>query len=157
MEIHVRSLDPNAADEVALVAARMRETIGEVLGKARGGSLYDAAFLESRVREHLDRDDAAVLLGLLGTTIVSHVILRVEDEAGLFGTLYVAPDARRLGVAGALVGAGEAWMRERRLSRARTYTHPANAPLHALFGGRGYVLSPISPDFVKLERPLGAS
>jgi GNAT superfamily N-acetyltransferase len=85
---------------------------------------------------------------------VGHTIVRVEDGGGLFSTTYVDPPARGLGVAAALLARGEAWMRERRLPLARTYTDRRNAKLIALYQGRGYGLAAGPDDFVILSKEL---
>jgi len=156
----VRPIDPGADAEIAIVARRMRATLVEVLGAERGGAMYDMDWLRQRVRWHLDpasctgqvfvAEDAA-------GRIVGHTIVRVEaaDGApfGLFSTTYVAPEARRASVATRLLERGEAWMRERGLGAAETWTDPGNAKLIRLFEGRGYALTPAG-EMVRLSRPL---
>lgn len=159
--IHIRPIDPDSTGEVALVATRMRDTLIEVLGQERGGSMYSHEWLEARVRWHLDAAQCtgAVFLAELDGRVVGHSIVRVEPDAdqtdiGLFSTTYVEPAARRRGVAGRLLERGEAWMRARGMTIAVTYTDRANANLQALYIGRGYTLSDMPEDFVRLARTL---
>lgn len=171
--VTIRPLDPSSADEIALVARRMRATLVEVLGAERGDAMYDDAWLTARVRFHLDGADgcgAAVFLAVDGSdAVLGHCIVRVvhddaggaestEDAAdarfGLFSTTYVEPSARRRGVADALLTAGEAWMRARGLAEARTFTDASNAPLHALYVRRGYQLTRLDDEWVRLSRQL---
>ena len=148
-------------DAVARIATRMRLTLVEVLGAARGEAMYSLDWLEARVRWHLDRqpEAAAVLGAFVGGDLVGHTLVRIEAGAdgvdhGLFSTTYVDPAHRRGGVAGALLDAGEDWMRSRALRRSVTYTDADNAKLIALYRGRGYGLHPEADHFVRLQRPL---
>lgn len=159
---HVRPIEPEAAGEVALVAARMRATLAEVLGPARGEAMYDLAWLEARVRWHLDPAacTGAVFVAVDGAgAIAGHTIVRREVDGdgrpfGLFSTTYVAPEARHGGAATALLRAGEAWMRARGLAEAVTYTHPGNEKLQRLYAREGYAPAPVDADFVRLARAL---
>lgn len=148
-KLRVRPLNPAAADEIERVARRMRATLVEVEGEAVGAALYSMAWLRERVRFHLDpqRAVAQVLLALDGEDdgeVLGHTIVRRELEPegpafGLFSTTYVAPPARRRGVADALLLAGEQWMRDRRLPAAATWTSSSNDKLIRLYVRHGYV------------------
>jgi hypothetical protein len=50
---HCRPIDPDSDAEVDLVAARMRETLVEVLGRERGEVMYTMEWLRARVRRHM--------------------------------------------------------------------------------------------------------
>ncbi len=165
--MRIRPLSTDA--ERALVARRMRLTLVEVLGEARGTAMYSLEWLEGRVDEHLHRDDAAVLLAESGAAvsqesneaddgIAGHTILRVESDGdgrfGLFSTTFVAPDARRQGIGRALLQAGEDWMRARSLPRAATMTAADNHRLIAMYTGCGYRIVARSGEMVRLERRL---
>lgn len=158
--IRVRPIDPLALEEVELVAARMGETLVEVLGEDVGGSMYTPEWLVARVRFHLDPTACLgeVFLAVTGESIIGHTIVRQEpsegDFAGLFSTTYVTPDARRDGAARLLLDAGEDWMRAHGLTSSVTYTDPENAKLIELFTSRGYALVHVSHDFVQLSRRL---
>ncbi|MBI5168384.1 MAG: GNAT family N-acetyltransferase [Candidatus Eisenbacteria bacterium] len=145
----IRPIDPEAHDEVALVAERMRLTLVEVLGEETGGAMYTREWLEDRVREHLDpaRLRGQVFVAVeSGGAVAGHTIVRIEEDDGgrafgVFSTTYVAPDARRGGVADALLDRGEAWMREQQVTVAQTWTSDTNDPLLALFRKHGYALT----------------
>lgn len=152
------------ADEdgvIALIAARMRQTLEEVLDPERGRAMYSMAWLDGRVRQHLpggDLDGSALVIG--GTGIDGHVLLRPDaDDAGpfaLIATIFVDPAARRGGLATSLVDHAEQWARRRGLLRIRTYTSEHNAKLIGLLRHRGYavVLADEEVEMVGLERVL---
>lgn len=150
----VRPIDPASAEEIALVAARMKRTLVEVLGEAQGAGMYSDAWLEERVREHLDpaRLNGQVFVSQDdGGAITGHTIVRVErDEGGhafgVFSTTYVEPGSRRSGVADALIARGEDWMRERGVTAAQTWTSDTNDPLLALFRKHGYTVTLSVPE-----------
>ncbi len=158
----IRPIDAANAAEIQLVAQRMRQTLIEVLGEARGSAMYSPAWLEQRVRWHLDghaTTGEVLLAETLDGVIVGHTIVRIDqDEAGapvgLFSTIYVDPAFRNAGVAQRLVTCGEAWMVRYALSRAVTYTDVDNIKLQTLFRARGYVMKAMPDDFVELSRAL---
>jgi GNAT superfamily N-acetyltransferase len=159
----VRALDHDSPSEIELVAARMRATLVEVLGEERGGAMYTMDWLVDRVRFHLDpaRSTGEVFVAVDETgQIAGHTIVRVEVEdgerLGYFSTTYVIPEARRRGLAHALIEAGEAWMRARAMTRAATDTADDNHRLHRLFAAHGYAIVYRSEDkrMVRLARPL---
>ena len=161
--VQIRPLNPASDAEVALVASRMRLTLIEVVGEERGAAMYTTDWLEARVRHHLDPAacTGAVFLAERGGEIVGHTIVREEPDGeggvmGLFSTTYVAPGARRQGVASALVRRGEAWMRARGLERAATATGEHNARLLGLFGAHGYEITLTEGEMVLLGRALSA-
>ena len=143
------------------MASRMRETLGEVLGKERGDGMYSKEWLEERVRFHLDPSRTAeVFLAETDEQIVGHAIVREEQEKGetygLFSTLFVLPDHRRRDVARALVAYGEGWMREQGFKRAATNTSSSNEKLIRLFEGQGYRTVLRVDQMVHLSRPLSS-
>lgn len=166
--LSLRPLDPAAPSEIDLVARRMRATLVEVEGEAVGTALYTLEWLRDRVRWHLDRPDAAVLLAVdAAGQIVGHTIVRKEEDAdtgpyGLFSTTYVVPEARRAGVADALLRAGEDWMRSRSLPRGATWTSAGNTKLIRLYAKHGYtttathVHEATGTPMVRLARELSA-
>ena len=162
MTLCIRPLDPTRDDEVELVATRMRATLVEVVDSVEGQTMYTMKWLRQRVRWHLDPEacegEVFVAEGD-GGAIVGHTIVRVETAEGggrfgLFSTFYVAPEARHQGLGSALLARGEAWMRERGLIEAATFTAVTNAPLIALCEGHGYALAPAHPEMVRLSRAL---
>lgn len=158
----IREIDPHSPAEVEIVAARMRETLVEVLGEETGRSMYTMDWLIQRVRWHLDPNAStgAVFLSENGEgQVTGHTIVRIDaDEAGktigLFSTTFVEPGSRNRGVARGLLARGERWMIERGMTEAVTYTDQDNAKLQKLYIGAGYALSAAPKGFVKLSKPL---
>ncbi len=159
----MRPIDPASDAEVDLVATRMRETLMEVLGEARGDAMYTLDWLRNRVRQHLDPQQytgGVFVAQSAGGDIVGHTIVRIEHpdsgpDFGLFSTVFVAAQARRARVASRLIAHGEAWMAHHALSEAATVTSPTNAKLITLFEGFGYTVAPVNDDFVRLSKRLG--
>lgn len=149
---------------IALVARRMGETLDEVIGRERDEFRYSQAWLEDRVRQHLDPAciEGAVFLAFIsdGRDPVGHTVLRREDDGpatrGVFATTWVSPAHRRLGIARRLVERGERWMEERGMTSVRTDTAADNGPLCELFVRRGYEIIERAPDdsMVRLGRAL---
>ncbi len=117
---HIRPLDPGNAQEVELVATRMRATLVEVVHPEEGRTMYTMEWLRQRVLWHLDPEacQGQVFLGEgEDGDIVGHTIVRIETSEegrpfGLFSTFYVCPDTRHQGLGSALLRRGEAWMRD---------------------------------------------
>lgn len=113
--LRIRVLDPDAREETALVAKRMRQTLMEVLGDERGRQLYELDWLENRVRQHLDPNELAGQVFLSeddDDTITGHTMVRLDKDAvgnsiGLFSTIFVLPGHRKAGVGRALIVCGE--------------------------------------------------
>lgn len=160
----VRHHDPTDRQVVPLVAARMGATLAEVLGP-KGRTMYTPAWLEDRLRWHLDPAtcDGALFLALTGDgpvaeACVGHTLVRheVDDEGpfGLFSTTWVHPDHRRHGVADRLLDAGEAWLLGPGPRRLATATDAGNEPLIRLFERRGYTVRLRRADLgmVRLEK-----
>jgi GNAT superfamily N-acetyltransferase len=142
LTLRLRALDLDSGDDLEWVAQGMRATLIEVEGKAIGVSLYSLDWLRERVRWHLGREDAAVWLALEGDAILGHSIVREESDGGcrhgLVSTSYVKPEARRKGIARALLRHDEAWMQARNLGESRTWTGAFNRPLIGLYESQGY-------------------
>ena len=165
MPIIIRPLNPDSTHEVAWVAQRMKDTLGEVLGEEEGGGRYSLEWLRNRVLWHLDPDRCRGEVFLAEDsegTIQGHCIVRIDrDEAepesqpfGLFSTTWVQPEVRQQGVALELLARGEQWMHQEGMARAVTFTHPENRKLIGLYSRRGYQLTPVSDEFVRLDRVL---
>ena len=157
----IRPINRHDEAELKLVAARMRDTLIEVLGEERGGSMYTMEWLITRAAYHLDPNSCTgeIFLSQNGDRVTGHSIVRVEkDEAGkqygLFSTTYVEPDYRRRGIAQMLIKCGEDWMRSHHLDNAVTYTEPNNEGLKQLFGGMGYASERVNEEFVALKKRL---
>lgn len=142
----IREIDPASDSEIALVAHRMRQTLIEVEGEETGSALYSMEWLAERVRWHLDAascNGKVFLAEYPPGQIAGHTIVRAEaDEAGqpygLFSTTYVAPEARRHGLAQALLQHGEQWMQAQALTSSSTWTSETNMKLIRLFRQHGY-------------------
>ena len=164
--IQTRDLSPDANEEIALVAERMRATLIEVEGLEEGSNLYTLDWLRDRVRWHLDRSNTngrVVLAVEDDGTIVGHTILRMENGDGAFGlvsTTSVIPAARRRGVATTLLALAETWFRSQGAGACGTWTSPTNAPLIELYVRHGYHQVDEGPNdlnaapMVKLAKPL---
>ncbi len=153
--MRLRPLNAGEAAEVELLASRMRDTLVEVLGEARGSGMVDHDWLVERVRFHARV--GLVVVAERDGAIVGHAMAREEDGVGHFSTIYVEPASRRAGVAGALVRRVDAWFAERGLPSARYSTDQDNAPLLALFAKHGYAAAETdaASHMVKLTRRLG--
>ncbi len=164
MELRIESLTPDEGEEIQRIAERMRLTLMEVVGEERGKSMYEMPWLEGRVRQHLDSPDVtgAVFVARVGEApaSVGHTIVRIErdeegEPMGLFSTSYVAPSARRHGIADALLLRGEAWMRERKMPTFATHTSSTNTPLIRLYEKHGYKIVQSIPEdkMIRLAKP----
>ncbi len=145
MPFEIRPIERDDPQELRLVAKRMGTTLVEVLGEKRGRNMYSPEWLLERVKWHLDPAccHGAIFVALDSDILVGHTIVRVDIEergnpTGLFSTTYVVPDARRFGVADALLQRGEHWMREQGMRRATTNTSTENLPLIRLYKKHGY-------------------
>jgi GNAT superfamily N-acetyltransferase len=169
MAPRVRPLSPDDDAAIQLVAARMRDTLVEVLGEARGGSMYTMEWLVARVRWHLNPKlcvGTVLLIEEQPSVIVGHTIVRVEPDdddggggtLGLISTTYVVPERRRAGLAEALLGAGEAWLLSHGATRLATNTSESNWPLIRLYEKAGYSIVRRAPEvkMVQLSRPVRA-
>ncbi|PIR16094.1 MAG: hypothetical protein COV48_10755 [Elusimicrobia bacterium CG11_big_fil_rev_8_21_14_0_20_64_6] len=142
----VRAIDPTSKAEVELVAARMRETLVEVLGKGKGSSMYAMDWLVQRVLFHLDPAKCTGQVYVCENhdgRIVGHTMVRIEETAegrkfGLFSTTYVERESRNQAVASRLLEQGERWMSEHGLNEAATFTDDANTKLIRLYRKHGY-------------------
>ncbi len=155
--MRIEPLDPTDRDAVALVATRMRATLQEVLGPDRGAAMYTLDWLEDRVRQHLGRDDRAVLLAV-DDAVVGHTIVRMEPDAlGLVSTTRVHPDRRRHGVAAALLEAGSAFLVGQGARTLATWTDADNTPLIALYERAGFAVDRRDEEhsMVRLARRVG--
>lgn len=164
----IRPIDPGAEDEIDWVARGMRQTLIEVEGEAAGTALYTLGWLRDRVRFHLDAQQCTGQVWVAEAApgvLLGHTIVRVETDDtgrrfGLFSTTYVAPAQRRGGWASQLLRHGEAWMRERGLPEAATWTSATNTPLIRLYARHGYaetadhVHEVTATRMVRLARPL---
>jgi ribosomal protein S18 acetylase RimI-like enzyme len=134
-----RELDARVDTEVELVATRMRETLVEVLGEARGGAMFTREWLIARVHHYAK--EGVVFVAEENGAIIGHAMARVEDGVGHFGTIFVAPHTRRHGVAQSLMADVERWLRARDVLDVRYYTDEDNEKLITLFRAHGYAIT----------------
>jgi len=147
--IRIREIDANSESEISLVARRMRATLVEVEGERVGTALYTMDWLHGRVRWHLNNPEvcAKVLLAVNhAEEIIGHAIVRKERDLseqsfGLFSTIYVAPEFRRLGIGNDLLKAGEDWFANQRLQSYATWTSSTNLKLIRLYEKHGYAIT----------------
>lgn len=161
-DVSIRRLPDHSDPQLLPVAHAMASTLREVLGPERAAEVHDLDEIVGRVRWHLERAperlaDVFVAEASDGQ-LVGHVLVRRErDDDGPFGlvaTIHIAPERRRAGLASRLISTAEHWMRAHGLTRARTWTDRANAPLVALFEGRGYAADHGQPGWTILSRHL---
>lgn len=158
----IRPIDANSADEIGLVARRMRETLIEVLGEQRGAALYSIDELLQRVRWHLD--PAATTAKIFVTedvrgAIIAHAIARIEvdengDRYGYFSTVFVEPGSRAKGVGTSLIREVEAWLKSMNMPRIVYNTAADHAKLIRLFGRHGFRITLRADEMVQLKKQL---
>ncbi len=162
-DIEVRTVEPHEVETIDLIAERMRATLVEVLDEGRADAMFDHEALVGRVMWHLDRSDeerqAEVYVALLDGEIVGHTMVRVDtvegEELGLFATTYVVPELRRAGAASALLRTGEAWMLERGMAVAATFTDAHNERLLSFYESHGYTCVRLDDEWATARRSLG--
>ena len=106
--MHIRELNPQSESEILLVAQRMRQTLVEVLGEEKGGSMYTMEWLVDRVRWHLNPSNTngrVFLSENRNGEIIAHAIARIDHGSsfGYFSTIFVEPSSRRSGIASLLM------------------------------------------------------
>ncbi len=163
----LRELDPACEADVEWVAQGMHLTLIEVEGE-KGRATYPVAWTRARLREFLDpaKHVAQVFLGVCAddaAAIAGHSILRINTmpdgrRYGLVSTTYVAPANGRAGIADALLGRGEAWIRAQGLDEAATWTSAANVRLIRLYEKHGFAVTETGENdgsrMVRLSKPL---
>lgn len=185
MTMSIRPVRPDDAAECVTIVDRMEQTLIEVLGSVEAArAVHSRAEIVERLAWHLDRiaagtaqvfvaestcrgslegsavEGSVVEGSVVEAAVVGHTIVRLDpDDAtrGVFATTYVAPEARRLGAAAALLQHGEAWFVGRGARLAITYTDPGNDKLQQLYVTHGYTLRAAeSSEFIALEKALPA-
>ncbi len=162
MKTSIRKIDPESKTEIELVAKRMRQTLVDVLGEEKGGSLYTMEWLVNRVLWHLDptKTIARVLLSTdRNGKITGQAIARIEtddsgEKFGYFSTIYVEPGSRGQGVGTTLVKAVESWFLEKRMNFIIYNTAANNSRLIGLFESLGFNLIDKYNDMVRLKKQL---
>lgn len=160
--VTIRDLDPNSCEEIRLVAERMRQTLIDVLGQEKGGSIYTLERLVDRVLWHLDPKNTTARVILSENQdgrITGHAIARIERgedgvSYGYFSTLFVESESRRQGIATALMSQVEGWFREKQIPKIVYNTAHDNAKLIDLFHKHGYCITHQESEMVQLTKPL---
>lgn len=160
--IQIRELDRNSNEEIALVAARMRQTLIEVLGEEKGTALYSMDWLMDRVRWHLDPEQTQAKIFLIETNngeIAAHAIARVESDEksvsyGYFSTIFVEPKSRNRGFAKALLYHVESWFSDIGMPKVVYNTAENHAKLIRLSERHGYKITHRESDMVQLTKVI---
>lgn len=158
----IREIDPQSPSEIELVAARMRQTLVDVMGEEGGGSYYSMDWLLERVRWHLDPRCATAKVYLAegaAGQIIGQAIVRIEHDDdikpfGYFSTIYVDPASRRQGVATSLLDRVEAWAQEQGLPKMVYNTAHYNTKLLDLLYKRGFNITLKEGEMVQLTKTL---
>lgn len=160
--MEIRPIDAASAEEVELVAARMRQTLVEVLGPEKGTALYSMEWLVERVRWHLDPQQTTARIYVAESVdgdITAHAIARIEHELdgrayGYFSTIFVVPGSRNKGLASKLIAQVESWLRSMNMQKIVYNTAAHHAPLIRLFERHGFRISHREAEMVQLTKVL---
>ena len=158
----IREINALSAAEIGLVAARMRQTLVEVLGEEQGTTLYSTDWLLQRVRWHLDPKQTVARIFVAEDAearLIGHAIARIEHDAdghtfGYFSTVFVDPPSRSRGVATALIRHVESWLRSKRTPRITYNTAANHVKLIRLFERHGFQITLRSGEMVQLTKEL---
>lgn len=157
--MRIREIDPQSKFEIDLVAERMRQTLVEVLGEKKGGSMYSMDWLIGRVRWHLDAkntDGRVFLSENHERKIIGHAIARIDHGSafGYFSTIFVEPSSRRHGIATSLMNHVEDWFSARRMPKIIYNTAENHVALIGLFKSHGYKVTHSESEMVQLTKEL---
>jgi GNAT superfamily N-acetyltransferase len=158
----IREINHHLESEISLVAARMRQTLVEVLGEEKGSALYTMDWLVSRVKWHLDstKTNAKVfLIKNADNEIVGHAIARIEggegqENYGYFSTVFIEPNSRDQRMASALIKHVEKWLRAMQMPKVVYNTAENHKKLIRLFDHHGYQITHKESEMVQLTKPL---
>jgi GNAT superfamily N-acetyltransferase len=158
----IREINPNSEEEISLVAARMRQTLVEVLGEEKGTSLYSMEWLLGRVRWHLNSNLATAKIFLIeddNCEIVGHAIARIDTDSderrfGYFSTVFIVPAYRKKGLARSLLLHVEAWLRSMKMQKIAYNTAENHSQLINLFEKNGFAITHREGEMVQLSKHL---
>lgn len=155
----IREIDPKSDFEIGLVAQRMRQTLVEVLGVDKGGSMYSMDWLVERVRWHLDpkNTDGRVFLSENNQgEVIGHAIARIDfgSSVGYFSTIFVEPSSRRHGIAKYLIRHVESWFSRKGMPKVIYNTADNHAAVIGLFKSQGYSITHAEAKMVQLTKVL---
>ncbi len=157
--MRIREIDPQSKSEIALVAQRMRQTLVEVLGEQKGGSMYSMDWLIERVRWHLNPANTNGRVFLNETQdrrIIGHAIARIDHDSpfGYFSTIFVEPSSRRNGNASRMISHVESWLSENGMPKVIYNTAENHTALIDLFKSHGYRIAHSELEMVQLTKDL---
>lgn len=158
----IREIDPQSEFEINLVAQRMRQTLVEVLGEEKGGSMYTMDWLTERVRWHLDPKNTEGRVFLSENQegeIIGHAIARIDfgSSFGYFSTIFVEPSSRRHGIARILMMHVEEWFSKKGMPKVVYNTAENHVATIDLFKSHGYKISHAESEMVQLAKVLSRS
>jgi GNAT superfamily N-acetyltransferase len=145
------SVRPATAADRELLIAWMAATLEDLKGAAAGdpwfeGVTFPAEAAEAHVEEAL-ADEGPLLIATLDGAPVGYLEGRIElpyvrespiGRVGHVALVRVVPEARRRGVATALLAAAEAWFKARGLAWLQLSWHPWNEPARATWAAHGF-------------------
>ena len=97
--------------------------------------------------EELSNPPAVFLAAVEGETVLGYVGMHHVVDEGFITNVAVSPDARRRGVARALLATLSAYGREHGLYRITLEVRVGNTPARTLYEGEGYTLDGVRPKF----------
>lgn len=155
----IREIDSQSEFEVHLVARRMRQTLVEVLGEDRGGSMYTMEWLIDRVRWHLDPKNTEGRVFLLENQqgdVVGHAIVRIDfgSSFGYFSTIFIERSSRRQGFAKRLVKHVEDWLLKNEMPKVVYNTANNHVAAIDLFRSNGYTVTHSESEMLQLTKVL---
>ena len=135
----IREIDPQSEFEIKLVAQRMRQTLVEVLGEEKGGSMYTMDWLVNRV--------------------TGHAIARIDHAStfGYFSTVFVQLSSRRSGIATCLMRHVEDWFSKGGIPKIIYNTADNHVALIALFKSEGYEITHAESEMIQLTKVIQRS
>lgn len=158
----IREIDRSNRGEIDLIAQRMRQTLVDVLGEEKGGSMYTMEWLRDRVLWHLDETATTAKIFLSENQdgkITGQAIARIElsddgEQYGYFSTIYVDPAFRRQGWAKSFLKCVEEWFTEKNMPKIIYNTAQSNSTVIDLFCKHGYAVTHTESDMVQLTKLL---
>ena len=114
---------------------------------------FSMPWSEDMIAEELEGDGSYYAAALSGETaehggrLVGYAGMRTVLDEGYITNVAVAAGARRRGIARALVGALEAWARERGLAFMTLEVRVSNDPAVALYRGLGFAEAGVRPGY----------
>ena len=102
---------------------------------------------ESALAEELTNPHAVFRVAAEGETVLGYVGMHHLVDEGFVTNVAVSPDARRRGVARALLAELAAYGGQNRLTRITLEVRVSNTPARTLYESEGYTLDGIRPGF----------